>query len=297
MAIGGEASDPLASAERRAAAARARSAHETDRAERHERLAGDCADAFLRDLHLRIAAAHRSTSASHRTAARLEDAFAVRLGAWAGRPDLPWQLFMTGVAEACGSGGAALTLVGRTFDELALAASDEPSRAAQELEFLLGEGPARDATSTAGPVAANGAALAERWPGYGPAVGELGITEVAAVPLTLDGNCVGALAVYDPAPGTAGSTALAEIAEALTHSVILTPVGVLDLHEGIELRAKVHQAAGMVSVQLDRPVADALELIRAYAFGEGVPAHRVAERILAGEPLLGWGTGHSSGNT
>ncbi|MFD8304112.1 GAF and ANTAR domain-containing protein [Streptomyces sp. NPDC059690] len=287
MASGGEASDPLTSAERRAAAARARSAHEASRAERHERLAGESAGELLKDVHLRIAAVHRATSACHLTAARLQDAFALKLGTWAGRPGIPRPLFMTGVAEACGSSSAALTLVGATFDELALAASDEPSRAAQELEFLLGEGPARDATSTVGPVVATGAALAERWPGYGPAVGELGIAEVAAVPLSLAGSCVGALAVYDPAPGAAKSTAFAEIAEALTRSVILSPAGVPDLYDGIDLRAKVHQAAGMVSVQLECPVADALELIRAHAFAEGIPAHRVAERILEGELRLG----------
>ncbi|WP_458243358.1 ANTAR domain-containing protein [Streptomyces sp. MAI_2237] len=287
MAGAGEASDPLTSAERKAAAARARSSHEADRAERHERLAGESAGAFLREAHLRIAAVHRSSEACHRTAAELQDAFADRLMARAHRPDSPRPLFMTGVARACGSRGAALTLVGTEFTDLALAASDEPSRAAQELEFLLGEGPARDATSTVGPVTATGDALARRWPGYGRAVGELGVAEVAAVPLSLDGSCVGALTVYDPAPGVAGSTAFAEIAEALTRSVILGPAGLADLCDGIDLRAKVHQAAGMVSVQLDCPVADALELIRAHAFGEGVPAHRVAERIAEGALRLG----------
>ncbi|MGW3142678.1 ANTAR domain-containing protein [Streptomyces sp. NPDC001139] len=287
MATAGEASHPPTSAERKAAAARARSAHEAGRADRHERLARESASPFLRDAHLRIAAVHRSTAACHRTAAELQDAFAGRLMAWACRPGSPRPLFMTGVAKACGSSGAALTLVGAEFADLALAASDEPSRAAQELEFLLGEGPARDATSTAGPVTATGDALARRWPGYGPALGELGIAEVAAVPLNLDGSCVGALTVYDPAPGVAGTSAFAEIAEALTRSVILGPAGVTDLYEGIDLRARVHQAAGMVSVQLDCPVADALELIRAHAFGEGVPAHRVAERIVEGELRLG----------
>jgi len=43
----------------------------------------------------------------------------------------------------------------------------------------------------------------------------------------------------------------------------------------------------MVCVHLDRPVTDALELIKARAFAEGVSAHSVAERILRGEPCLG----------
>lgn len=277
----------MASAERKAAVARARSANESRCAERHEDLADKASTDGVRDMHLRIAAIHRSTAACHLTAARLQDDYAVRLATWAGRPGTPKPLFMTGVAAACGTSSAALTLVGATLDQLALAASDEPARAAQELEFLLGEGPARDATREIRPVAAAGAALTDRWPGYGPAVTELGIDEVAALPLSLSGTCVGALAVFDPAPGLAGSDTFTEIAEALTRSMILSPNGDTVLYGGADLRPLVHQAAGMVSVQIDCPVADALELIKAHAFAEGVSAHSVAERVVAGLLRLG----------
>jgi hypothetical protein len=287
MANGGGSPDPMASAERKAAVARARSANESSHAERHENLADEAANDGGRDIHLRIAALHRSTAACHLTAARLQDDYAVRLATWAGRPGTPQPLFMTGVAAACGTSSAALTLVGATLDQLALAASDEPARAAQELEFLLGEGPARDATREIRPVAAAGAALTDSWPGYGPAVTELGIEEVAAVPLSLQGTCVGALAVFDPRPGLADSDTFTVIAEALTRTMILSPTGDPGLYGGADLRAKVHQAAGMVSVQLDCPVADALELIKARAFAEGTSAHSVAERILQGELRLG----------
>jgi hypothetical protein len=191
------------------------------------------------------------------------------------------------VATACGTRSAALTLVSAASEQLTVAASDESAGAAQELEFLLGEGPARDATAEVRPVTAAGAALAVRWPGYGPAVTELGIDEVSAVPLGLPGACVGALAVFDPVPGLAGSDSFTEIAEALTRSMILGSDGGPDLYGPADLRAKVHQAAGMVSVRLDCPVADALELIKARAFAEGVFALSVAERVLRGELRLG----------
>src|SRR5436189_5871691 len=102
MATGGGALDPTASAERKAAVARARSAHETSRAEHHEHLAGQAVTEVLRDTHLRIAAVHRSTASCHRTAAQLQDHYVARLAAWAGRRDTPQPLFMTGVAAACG---------------------------------------------------------------------------------------------------------------------------------------------------------------------------------------------------
>ncbi|GAA3789247.1 hypothetical protein GCM10022403_024540 [Streptomyces coacervatus] len=287
MATGDGARDPMASAQRNADAARARSAHETGRAEHHETLADDAPTDVLRSVHLRIAALHRSTAACHDISARLQSDYVARFGKWAGAGNTPRPMFMTGVAAACGTRSAALTLVGATLDQLALAASDEPSRSAQELEFLLGEGPARDATAEIRPVSATGPALAERWPGYGPAVTELGIAEVAAVPLSLAGVCVGALAVFDPAPGLVGSGTFREVAEALTESMILNPDGDPGLYGAVDLRALVHQATGMVSEQLDCSVTDALELIKAHAFAEGVSAHTVADRIVRRELRLG----------
>ncbi|MBO4254688.1 ANTAR domain-containing protein [Streptomyces griseorubiginosus] len=288
MATEGGATQGKISAERKAAVARARSAHETIRAERCEAQAAEAPTEALRAAHLRMAELHRSTAHCHLTAARLQDDYASRLALWAGQRGTPRPRFMTGVAEACGTSSAALTLVGADSpDELTVAASDESARAAQELEFLLGEGPARDATVEVRPVMAAGPGLAVRWPGYGPAVTELGIDEVAAVPLSLAGVCVGALAVFDPAPGFVGTDSFTEIAEALTRSMILSPDGDAGLYGAAELRAKVHQAAGMVSVQLECPVADALELIKARAFAEGVSARSVAERVLDGELRLG----------
>ena len=277
----------MAAAEGRASVARARSAHETGSADRQESLAKEATTAVGRAAHLRMAAVHRSTAARHQTAARLQEDYAIRFAGWARTTSTPRPLFMTGVAAACGTSSAALTLVGATLDQLALAASDDSSRAAQELEFLLGEGPARDATSQARAVTAVGSALTDRWPGYGPAVTELGIDEVTAVPLSMSGTCVGALTIFDPAPRPAGSDTFAEVADVLTRTMILNPDGDPELYGGTDLRAMVHQAAGMVSVHLDCPVADALERIKARAFAEGTSARAVAERILRGELRLG----------
>ncbi|MEU6380823.1 GAF and ANTAR domain-containing protein [Streptomyces sp. NPDC046909] len=287
MASGGGAFDRKASAQRNADVAHARSAEETRKAERHEILAATASSNETKDMHLRIATVHRSTAACHETAASLQDAYAKRLAKWVHDRRAPQPLFMTGVAEACGTSSAALTLVGATLDQLALAASDEPARAAQELEFLLGEGPARDATREVRPVSASGATLTDRWPGYGPALADLGIAGVAAVPLSLEDTCVGALAVFDPEPGLVESGTFTEVAEALTRSMILSPDGDPGLYGGMSMRATVHQGAGMLSVQRGCSIGDALELIKAHAFAEGTSAHSVASRIVRGELRLG----------
>ncbi|MDT7844832.1 hypothetical protein [Streptomyces justiciae] len=109
MPTGGRAGELLASAERRAAVARARSAHETSCAERHTALADKAPTETLRDVHARVAALHRATAACHLTAARLQDDYVSRLTTWTHQRDTPQPLFMVGVAAACGTGSVALT--------------------------------------------------------------------------------------------------------------------------------------------------------------------------------------------
>ncbi|MFG3143097.1 GAF and ANTAR domain-containing protein [Streptomyces sp. NPDC048243] len=274
--------DSAAQALRRAALARERAERELAAAARQDRLA----ERTGMDLHKRLARLHRDSAACQSTAARLQEAYARLLtGAAADGPTATTPGFMASVAEVCGTRGAALSYLAADRSELAVAASDEPARAAQELEFLLGEGPARDAAVAGTAVRASGTELCERWPVYGTALAELGFDEVAAVPLRQHDSCVGSLTVFDPRSGATGS--LTEVADALTRTMVLGPQADPGLYGGTNPRAVVHQAAGMVSVHAGCAVADALELVKARAFSEGLPVDSVAERIVRGELLLG----------
>ena len=274
--------EQAASAWRRSALARERADRDSRLARRHEAIAARTGE----ELHLRMAELHRTTAARHRVAAELLAAHARRASRWA-RGHGPPPLFMTGVAEACGSGSVAVTLVDGDRNQLATASSGQPARDAQDLEYVLGEGPARDAVRELGPVTAAGPALTARWPGYGPAVAALGIAQVVAVPLTTPGACIGALAVFDPVAGAKSTPIFTRIADALARSVFLGRDAVPGLFGGIDYRAEVHQAAGMVAVQLDCRVADALELVKARAFADGRPIGDVARDIVGGQLRLG----------
>jgi hypothetical protein len=61
------------------------------------------------------------------------------------------------------------------------------------------------------------------------------------------------------------------------------PAGTLadELARSAELHLVVHQAAGMVAVQLGISVADALVRLRAFAFADGRPVQEVAEDVVA----------------
>ncbi|MFI6621410.1 GAF and ANTAR domain-containing protein [Streptomyces sp. NPDC050528] len=279
----GRTEDPglAAVARQRAALARERADRAEAAAERHELLARKPG----REFHAQIARAHRRTAECHRASARLQDDFALRATAWAGgRGTQP--RFMTVVAEECGTASAAVTLLDTEQNQLAVAVSDQLSRTAQDLEYVLGEGPGQDAAAGYRPVHASGPEIAARWPEYGPSLVSLGITLVAAVPLRTQDSCIGALTVFDPRPADARPAHLAEVAEALTRIVLLDPDADPDLYGGTDVRATVQQATGVLSARIGCSVADALALIKARAFAEDVSPDAVALQILHGHLKL-----------
>ncbi|MFH8406610.1 ANTAR domain-containing protein [Streptomyces sp. NPDC018019] len=272
-------------ARRRAARARQRAGHAAACAERQEALAASAGE----EVHRLPAKACRRPAECHRSSARLQEAYAERMSVWTGE-ETGRPRFMTGVAEACGSPGAALTLTGTGHGQLSVAASDESSRAAQDLEFVLGEGPSRDTSVSGRPVSASGWAIERRWPAYGPALTALGIHEVLTTPLRTEGTCIGALADFAPDDGPAAAATLAVTADALLRTVLPGPDAGPGPYDGADHRDRVQQAAGMLSVQAGCRVQDALALIEARAFAEGEPPDAVARRIVHGRLKLAQGS-------
>jgi hypothetical protein len=82
------------------------------------------------------------------------------------------------------------------------------------------------------------------------------------------------------------------VADVVARSVAVmqaeAPLGVLadELGSGDDFRLAVHQAAGMVSVQLGIPLDDALARLRAFAFAAEESVSEVARRIVARELRL-----------
>lgn len=277
-----EALDVVATARERAARALERAERATAAAERHERRASDPEGG---EFHEQIADRHRRSAACHRSSAALHTSFADRTMVWArGKGSRP--RFMTGVADALGTESAAITLIDSAQNQLAVAVSDEPALAAQDLEYVLGEGPCREASYRRQPVHSAGQEIERRWPGYGPGLTSLGITSVLAVPLETETGCFGALSVFGPRPGLVGSADLAEITAALTRIVLLGPDADPELYGGTDHREAVQQASGVLAVRIDCSVGDALALIKARAFAEETTTEAIARRILGGDPYL-----------
>jgi hypothetical protein len=214
-------------------------------------------------------------------------AHAERLRLLADNPDRHHALprFMASVAEAAHAGSAAVTLFGPDLVETLTLGSDRTARAAQDLEFTLGEGPARDTMTRRRALRASGAALVRHWPAYGPAIERLGIRAVAAVPVQLTGVALGAMTFFDP-PARDDFDGLRLVAD--TVAAMLVPdegpagTGPSALLAEADHRAVVHQATGIVSVRHTCAIPDALALIRARAFADDRTIDAVATDIVEG---------------
>src|ERR1700712_5147984 len=171
-----------------------------------------------------------------------------------------------------------LAVAGRNADEIA------------ELQFTLGEGPCLDAFLTGAPTLATDLETqGGRWPMFSTRAAELGVRAEFSLPMQLGATPVGVLDLSREEPGMLSDEHLADAltaAEIVTHAVLLLQ-GASDSSELATLlepagkdRMVVHQATGMVSAQLDVPIADALATLRAAAFRSARSIYEVAVDVV-----------------
>ena len=173
-----------------------------------------------------------------------------------------------------------------------LCVSSQRMATLEELQFTMGVGPCQDAFRTGQPVHAPnlGVAAVSRWPAFVTMARGAGIGSVFAYPLALNGAKIGVMTLYQDLEGELSTVQHDDsiaMAEVLTETVLslqdAAPEGVLaeGLQEAVSYRAEVHQASGMVSIQLKIPVAEAVVRIRAHAFARDLPVGVVAAEIVA----------------
>ena len=178
-----------------------------------------------------------------------------------------------------------------------LGSSDATMGVVEELQFTLGEGPCLDSYRLGRPVFEP--ALADpatpRWPSFTPPAVAAGVQAIFGFPLQIGAIRLGALDIYVDYPGDLSETQLADalvMADVVTHEILelqaAAPPGALasELDTSESLRVGVHQAAGMLSVQLAIPVADALIRLRAYTYASNRRVNDVAGDVVAGDLLI-----------
>jgi ANTAR domain len=197
-----------------------------------------------------------------------------------------------GCVELLPVSGAAVSLMSPARSQSVASAFDGRARALQDLEFTLGEGPAMDAFADGKPVLVDDVhSLVLRWPQFSAAVVAIGVQAVFALPLQTAAARIGVLVLYRD---DAGPLANEELANALVVADLVTQIVLVMQSEAAaesvasaldvsDHRAVVHQATGMVAVQINADVAEALVRLRAHAFAADRPIREVAEAVVTGE--------------
>lgn len=188
--------------------------------------------------------------------------------------------------------GAGVMLMSGDLPRGSLCTTDDVSSVIEDLQYTLGEGPCVDAyrgdqvvheTDLADPVT-------PRWPAFAPRAVEAGARAVFGFPLRAGAARLGALNLYQDRPGPltddqhADALVMADvIAGRVLDAQAAAPAGVLAtaLEENGEFYYVVHNAAGMMSVQLGVTVTEALIRLRAHAFSSERSLSGVAEDVVA----------------
>lgn len=173
--------------------------------------------------------------------------------------------------------GAGVMLLAGNRPQASLCTTDTVSALIEDIQYSLGEGPCVDAHRTGTVVAEPdlAAPAIARWTAFSPRALNGGARAVFGFPIRIGTARIGALNLYRDSPGPldddqhADALVMADVAaRAILAAQVDAPPGRLaaDLEADTERWDFVHQAAGMVSGQLDIPVGDALVRLRAHAF-------------------------------
>lgn len=172
-------------------------------------------------------------------------------------------------------------------------ATDKAATLFEELQFTLGEGPSVDAQRSAAPVLVpelGSSRERRRWPMFTPAAVDAGAAAMFMFPLRSGAVRLGVLALHraEAGPLTAGQVSdvllVTDIVLSMLLDEMLPPGSRPGRHhsDGVQPgRAEIHQATGMVSVQLGVTVEEALVRLRAHAFAHEQPIADVAREVVA----------------
>lgn len=169
-----------------------------------------------------------------------------------------------------------------------LGASNDVARQIEELQFRLGEGPCLEAHRSGEAVIEPDLSRTDRWPQFTRDALASGVGAIYALPMRIGTASFGALDVYRDSPGLLTPQMLADAqqyADLATALVLDLRAGASEgvsalLDELFENRLVIHQATGMVAVQLDTSVTEALVAIRAHAYASDRPVADIARAIV-----------------
>jgi hypothetical protein len=195
--------------------------------------------------------------------------------------------------DVVGVTGAGLMLMTGSRSLGCVGVSDGVAGVVEEVEYTLGEGPCLAAYETKTPVFDADLAGDDTvaWPEFRRGALAAGVRAAFGFPLLVEKICIGAMNLYRDQSGALTSAQIgdATVAAQLVGRTLLdwqaaAPPGTVawQLERVPNNRIEIHQATGRVSVQVGGSIADALAVLRAYAFAHDQPIVDVAAAVASG---------------
>ena len=194
------------------------------------------------------------------------------------------------VVVCAGVDGVAVTVVLAATPRETIYVSDRVASLLEELTLTLGEGPGVDAFAGGPALVADLAApqCLARWPAFAPAGVQAGVRAVFALPLQIGAIRLGVMSLYRAEPGELDPGQLADVLVlADTACALLLDAADGSRHDGHQpapaglQHPEVHQATGMIIVQLGVSAAVALVRLRAHAYANDRLLRDVAADVVA----------------
>jgi GAF domain len=206
-----------------------------------------------------------------------------------GSPSAPGPLCQV-AADIIGLTGAGVMVLHDGVPQASLCSTGPVSALIEELQYTLGEGPCIDAYRTGAVIAEPdlAAPATQRWPAFTPEALGAGARAVFGFPIRIGAARIGALNVFRDGAGPLSDDQHADalvMADVIAWTILAfqdhAESGAIAVELNADIHSVVHQAAGMVSVQLGISVGDALARLRAHAFGVERSITEVARDVVA----------------
>jgi GAF domain-containing protein len=162
---------------------------------------------------------------------------------------------------------------------LSRAAHGPAGEAFDDLQYATGTGPGLDAARTRTLVTVPEIGADDRWPDLAEAARAEGVCSVAAIPLDVQREEVGALSLYLDRPGALGPDLLLTAMALVNQAEVL--LGELRRRDNLSAGAAVDRAAGVIIAQRGCGVQEAYDVLRDTAQRLGLDRRAVAERLIA----------------
>jgi ANTAR domain-containing protein len=197
----------------------------------------------------------------------------------------------TAAARLPVTGVAVSVRAGLTVSEVVCATSSL-GRDLEDLQLTLGEGPSLEVLAGSQALLLSDLDSADpqrRWPIFAGQALEAGARAFFALPMRVGAVRVGVLALNAQRPGPLVAECLAEagvFAELALELLLDAQAGIIrgdgELPvDGLTGRPELHQATGMISVQLGVGMIEAMARLRARAFSDGRSLHELAADVVA----------------